>query len=452
MRVSPAVDTSLTPASLALTIRRMAVCVLRVAHGGRDRQHRGRERALAAMGTDVTLVVPGAWPDEAAEPRLSPEAFHLVELPVRRAGDVNRHAYFDRATLRRIIDEARPDVLDIHEEPYSRAARQWLRAAPAELPVVMYSAQNVDKRYPPPFSAYERSALGRVAAFYPCCSQVASVLRGKGFAGQIEVLPLGYDQTLFWPGSQAVDSDEITLLLVGRLVPEKGVEDAVRTLAHLHMIRPTRLVVSGEGPAAVPARELAASLNVADRIEFRGWQTGPELAATYRGAHVVLVPSRATARWVEQFGRVIVEAQASGAVVAGYASGAIPEVAGEAGVLAPTGDARQLAEGVARVVRDADEFAWRRACGQRLAATRTWRSVVARQAALYQAVLAGETDPLGLTRSPRRRRAIARTEFGVTAATVGGVRPFALPLLRRGGAIPHALATVIDAAAELANR
>ena len=389
------------------------------------------------------------WPDEASESRLSPEPFDVVELPVRRAGDVNRHAYVDRGALQRVIDEVRPDVLDIHEEPYSVAARQWLRAAPADLPVVMYSAQNVDKRYPPPFSMYERSALVHVAAFYPCCRQVASVLRGKGFAGGIEVLPLGYDQALFWPGSQAVDADEITLLLVGRLVPEKGVEDAVRTLAHLHMIRPTRLVVSGEGAEEMLARELAASLDVADRIEFRGWQTGPELAATYRGAHVVLVPSRPTARWVEQFGRVIVEAQASGAVVAGYASGAIPEVAGEAGVLVPTGDAEQLADGVARVVRDADEFAWRRDCGQRLAATRTWRWVAARQAALYQAVLAGEVDRLNLARSPRRRRAAARAEFGVTAATVGGVRPFALPLLRRGGAIANALATVIDAAAEL---
>jgi glycosyltransferase involved in cell wall biosynthesis len=291
--------------------------VLRVCHGGRDRQHRARERALAAAGIDVTAIVPTAWPDAASERILSLEPFRVVEVSVRRAGDLNRHSPPGTKELQRMIDAVGPDVLDIHEEPFSVAAHHWLRAAPTELPVVMYSAQNVDKRYPPPFSRYERAAHRRVAAYYPCCRQVASVLRGKGFAGIIEVLPLGYDDALFRPGEQAVESEELSLMIVGRLVPEKGVQDAVLALAHVHKIRPARLSVIGEGPEKERARELAASLGVADRVEFIRWQAGPDLAASYRGAHLVLVPSRPTTRWVEQFGRVIVEAQASGAVVAG---------------------------------------------------------------------------------------------------------------------------------------
>ena len=113
-------------------------------------------------------------------------------------------------------------TLDIHEEPVSVAARQWLAAVPSDLPVVMYTAQNVDKRYPPPFAQYERAAHRRVAALYPCSRQAASVARGKGFSGLIEVLPLGFDDTLFCPGEQYVDDAEIVLGLVGRLVPEKG--------------------------------------------------------------------------------------------------------------------------------------------------------------------------------------------------------------------------------------
>ncbi len=74
------------------------------------------------------------------------------------------------------------------------------------------------------------------------------------------------------------------------------------------------------------------------------WQSVAELAAFYRQAHVVLVPSVATETWTEQFGRVIVEAQASGAVVAGYASGSIPEVAGDAALLVAPGDVHALGE------------------------------------------------------------------------------------------------------------
>jgi hypothetical protein len=152
---------------------------------------------------------------------------------------------------------------------------------------------------------------------------------------------------------------------------------------------------------------------------------------------------------VEQFGRVIVEAQASGAVVAGYASGAIPEVAGEAGVLVATGAVDQLAASVTRVVSDPNEFAWRRDAGYRQASTQTWQRVAERQVALYRAARTATQARLDLPRSPRRRRAAAQSEFGPTAPTLAGVRPFALPMLRRGGATPRALASVIDAAAEL---
>jgi hypothetical protein len=57
-----------------------------------------------------------------------------------------------------------------------------------------------------------------------------------------------------------------------------------------------------------------------------------------------------------------------------------------------------------------------------------------------------------LPRSPRARRSVAQAEFGPTAPLKAGVRPFALPALRRGGAVPAALAAIIDLASELAAR
>ena len=410
--------------------------------------HRCRERALATAGADITLVVPSEWPDAGAETHLSPEGFRIVELPARRVGDVNRHTYLDDGAVRRLIDELRPDVLDIQEEPFSLAARQWLESLPRNVPVAMYTAQNIDKRFPPPFSRYERTAHQRVAAFYPCSRQAASVLRGKGFAGVAEVLPLGYDDALFTPGRQSVDRAEIVLMLVGRLIPEKGADDAVRILARVHAVRPARLVVSGRGPEEALIRALAMSLGVADLVDFRGWQAGSDLASAYREAHVVLVPSRPTTV-AEQFGRVIVEAQASGAVVAGYACGAIPEVAGDAALVVPVGDVGQLAQHVVSLVVDPKEFARRREAGLQQAAARTWAVVAAQQVSLYQRVRVNPRPTLDLPSSPRQRRALARSEFGATASTPGGARPFALPLLRRGGAVPRTLGALIDATAEL---
>jgi glycosyltransferase involved in cell wall biosynthesis len=59
---------------------------------------------------------------------------------------------------------------------------------------------------------------------------------------------------------------------------------------------------------------------------------------------VLVLPSRTTATWKEQFGHVIVEAMACGVPVVGSDSGAIPEVVGNAGVIVPEGSVEALAE------------------------------------------------------------------------------------------------------------
>jgi len=429
------------------------VRVVRIYHGGANRAHRGRERALAAAGTKITLVIPSQWPPEAdADFAVSGEDFSTVELPVRRSGDVNRHAYTDSSLLARLLRDLAPDVLDIHEEPFSVAARQWVAAAPPDLPVVMYTAQNIDKRFPPPYAPYEYWAHRRVAALYPCSAQAASVARGKGFAGLIDVLPLGYDESVFFPGTQAPDDEEIVLGLFGRLVPEKGITDAVEILARVNRVRPARLVIVGRGPEEGLARNRARALGLADRLDLLPWQSASELAQTYRRTHVVLVPSRPTTTWVEQFGRVIVEAQASGSVVAGYASGAIPEVAGESAILTGVGAVAELGEGVAALVSEPADYARRRAQGIELSSFQTWNEVAARQVDLYHRVAAGDIPRLELPRSPRRRRQFAQTEFGPAAPTTAGARPFALPILRRGGMVAAPVAGALDVTAELSAR
>src|SRR5262249_40521333 len=145
---------------------------------------------------------------------------------------------------------------------------------------------------------------------------------------------------------QTPPTDAVRLLLVGRLVPEKGVRDAVRVLADVRACVPAQLVVVGSGHEAGPAQTLAADLGVADSLRFYSWTSADELARHYGEAQVLLAPSRPTRTWVEQFGRMVVEAQAAGAVPVAYSSGSLPEVVGDAGVLVPEGDAAAMARAV----------------------------------------------------------------------------------------------------------
>lgn len=410
--------------------------VVRIYHAGRDPAHRERDRALARAGVDVILVVPSSWPgpDEVTD-----EPFEVVQLPVARAGDVIRHRYVDPAAVVEVIDRVRPDVVDLHEEMYSSVVHQVLSRLDTRYTAVGYAAQNIDKRLPPPFSWRERQALARVAGMYPCSRQAASVAVGKGFGGAVRVLPLAASP-LIVPGCQPPPTDLVRLLLVGRLVPEKGVRDAVLVLASVRARCRARLVLVGSGPEAGPAQTLAASLGVAGDMEVRPWASAGELARLYGQAHVLLAPSSATRTWAEQFGRVVVEAQAAGAVTVAYGSGALPDVVGDAGLLVPEGDVAAMAHAVRCLHANPRE--WRRLRDRALAAAsgRTWDVVAQGQLALYQQVCAGAASAPAV----RPRRALATARYGPPAPVAGGGRPFALPALRADTPLTRLLARICD--------
>lgn len=306
---------------------------------------------------------------------------------------------------------------------------QVLDVLPSDLTAVGYAAQNLDKRYPPPFTRWERSAYGRLAGVYPCSRQAASVVRGRGYQGEIAVLPLGADPNIFRTGTQRHGDEIFQLVLAGRMVPEKGVRDAIKVLAEVRRYRRARLVLAGSGPELDRAADYGDEFGVSDSIEVRRWLGENELAELLRSSHLVLAPSHATRRWVEQFGRTVVEAQACGAVVAGYASGTIPEVAAGAAWLSAEGDEIGLARACVRLASDDAYWSRLRERGLRLAPSRSWAEVAEAQLALYErAIDAGPQEP---TPPDWRSRVVAARSFGPAARTGDGQsRPIALPILR----------------------
>jgi glycosyltransferase involved in cell wall biosynthesis len=424
--------------------------VLRIFHAGRNAANRARDRSLLNEGVDVIYAVPRVWPENGGEKILSSESFPIVELDVRSPGNVNRHSYRDVAAVSNLATIHDVDLVDLFEEPFSRAAGQLLPLLPPDLPVVMYSAQNLDKRWPPPFRTYERRSLQRVQAFYPCSRQAASVLRGKGYGGLIRPLPLGYDEGTFLPGEQTLSGGKLQMAVVGRMVPEKGISDAVRVVAALrgHHAIDASLVLAGSGPALAEVLDLADKLKVGDAVQNRPWLPPADLAELYQATHIVLTPSRSTATWVEQFGRMIVEAQASGCAVVGYASGSIPEVGGEPALLVPEGELDALTAAVLQAAGDEDAFQARRHAGLALAADRTWSKVAHCQANLYRSALYLPRPSLRAG-SSRQRRQAAVAEFGQTAQALGQSRPFAVPGLRESNAATRTLGRAMDMLAEV---
>ncbi len=168
-------------------------------------------------------------------------------------------------------------------------------------------------------------------------------------AERIAVSPPGVDLDRFASASGEPRQPPL-LLSAGRLVWEKGHQDALRALAALHRgiggpARPdVRMLVLGDGPEADRLRRYAADLGVGGAVEFRPTVAYDEMPALYRSATSLVLGSLPTRGWEEQFGMVLVEAMASGTPVVATDSGAIPEVLGSYGALVRPGDWKAMAQ------------------------------------------------------------------------------------------------------------
>ena len=132
--------------------------VLRIYHAAADPSQRERERRLSALGVDVTLASPDGWLSTDEEWSHGDSPVRAVGLAVARRGDVNRHRYIDEAALALLIARSL-QISSTFTKSHSATQRSsGLLQRPNDLPVLTYTAQNIDKRFPPPFAFYERRA------------------------------------------------------------------------------------------------------------------------------------------------------------------------------------------------------------------------------------------------------------------------------------------------------
>jgi glycosyltransferase involved in cell wall biosynthesis len=137
-----------------------------------------------------------------------------------------------------------------------------------------------------------------------------------------------------------------TIGYAGRLVNEKGIDILVAAIRRLGS--EVELLIVGDGPL-YPWLE-SANLGRASLRLIRDAEHS-EMSRFYAEMDVLVLPSRTTAKWAEQFGRVLVEAMHCGTPVIGSSSGEIPWVISVTGggVIFPEGDVEALAEQLERL-------------------------------------------------------------------------------------------------------
>lgn len=106
------------------------------------------------------------------------------------------------------------------------------------------------------------------------------------------------------------------------------------------------LTVVGDGPEREALERLASQRRLAARVRWSGALSAADVAKTWSTLDVLVQPSRATDEWSEPTGHTLAEAMANEVAVIGTASGAAPEVIGDAGLVVPPDDPDALAKAI----------------------------------------------------------------------------------------------------------
>lgn len=285
--------------------------------------------ALKARGHEVTLFAAG---DSAVEVDLHPViAEHYDrEMPWADWHGTDRFNAFQDRAFAGILPALRGfDVIHnngLHRYPPRLARRDRL---------AMVTSLHV-----PPFAPLDRAVRGAAAPWArvtACSERQRAAWWPEGAPEEAHVVPNGIDPAA-WPFAPRGGAGAVW---AGRIAPNKAPHLAIAAARRAGM----PLTLFG-GVEDRDYYEAHVRPRLGGEIRHAGHLSGADLAAEMgRGDALLFTPD-----WDEPFGLAAVEGMACGLPVAALDRGAVREVVGEAGRLAPPGDAAGLAKALERAV------------------------------------------------------------------------------------------------------
>jgi len=344
-----------------------------VIEGGLGRHVRKLSERLVAAGVEVHVLTRGGGQLPAEESRHGVCVHRVTEPPFPR--DVEQFLRWVRrmnrdmaALASELADRFAFDLVHSHDWLVADAAERTARATGIPWLVTVHATeygrhQGWVKTHPQSrIHAAERRMARRADHVITCSDYMAGHVAQTFGVGteRITAIPNGID-----PGdlvgaaepelaalrARYADPDERLVLMVGRLVYEKGFHLALDALAPIARRKPhVRFVIAGTGTAESELKAQAKKLRLMRYGSFIGWAGDDLLHSLYRVADLCIVPSI-----YEPFGLVALEAMASGCLCVVADTGGLREVVpadGTAGLRFTSNDPDALRDTLEHVLTD----------------------------------------------------------------------------------------------------
>ena len=351
--------------------------VLFISHAYVVGVNQGKLNEIAATGKVVVgLLAPSNWRSPEWNRQLPLERpypnLHIYSAPVVFSGRGGAHMYAPWSIVQ-AINDFKPDLIQIEEEVFSLSTFEvasWSRIS--GVPLVVFGWENLERRLPLARWWTCQFVLNTVKAIVPGNQDGANIMRSWGYQGILEVMPqMGVDPDFFSPvpseiaanPSESRSGDRpFNIGYVGRLARSKGID---LIFAAVHQLRAQglncQITICGSGGDEQMLRDEADKQQIAEAIVWRGAVRHEAVPAEMAAFDVLVLPSRTTPDWKEQFGHVSIEAMAMGIPAIGSSSGEIPNVIGRSDLVFQEEDVDGLATILARAISNPE---WRQEVSQ----------------------------------------------------------------------------------------
>ncbi len=311
--------------------------------------HKKLEELSKFKDIEITLITPQYWKHSLGDIALEKESAQAYKIkPLSLAFNGNYFLYFYRS-LGKILSDLRPDVVHIEDEPGYLSTFLIARFCRRNFPqtkVLVFTWENIYKRFKFPFSYFENYALRNVDSAVAGNKEAKNILVEKGFKRAVSVVPLlGVDPAEFTPKKPARLKKELGLKYfvagyIGRLVAAKGLSTLVKAVAGINS--ELQLLLVGCGDYRRRLEEEIERLGIKERVTILDSVGHREVPEYLNCLDVLVLPSETAADWKEQFGHILIEAMACEIPVIGSDSGEIPNVVGEGGLIFKESDYQDL--------------------------------------------------------------------------------------------------------------
>lgn len=364
-------------------------------HAGGVESYKKRYDELSNYFTEILIIVPEEWNEGGQIIESKTNEINSKCKIVAIKTFMNHHGatyFYQTIKLINSLNKFQPDIIHIHEEPWSISAFQTIILSKFFLrknkPKIIIDSAAINTKKILGFKSLENYVSRNCDVIFARNAECEMVLRERGCKNPIYHLYNGVDEDLFFSldnnnkieqlkEKYSIPHEKKIIGFVGRMIHEKGIFDFLSAIKMLEKREydDKHFIMVGNGPEKENVVKYIQENDLNNHITVLNKVPSLKMPEIMNIIDLLILPSYSTAQWKEQFGRVLIEAMSCGKAVIGSNSGGIPEVIGNKGYIFPEKNPEEIRSLICSITKEESLIEAKKFGKERVSSFFSWAAI-----------------------------------------------------------------------------